>query len=124
MASKMKANTKKSIQNQTLTEEEMLETFTEMERYQDAIQERKNSIKNLQTQIEYFAKNSQEQLHLTREMESLINLNMKATKSRFELFLKLIVRVRNQYTVKGSYTKRHFLVEAKKYLDMVEFEVK
>lgn len=115
---------KKSVQNQKLTDEEVMKCFLAMEHYQNKINERKTEIAKLHIQFEHFAKNTQEQRRLMGEISERIRLNEKAKKSRFELFLKLIVRLRNQFTKKGTYTKRHFLVEVKRYLDTTEFTVR
>jgi mannose-6-phosphate isomerase class I len=115
---------KKSVQNQQLTDEEMMECFLAMEKIQKTINGRKTAIANLHIQFEHFAKHSQEQRRLMGEISELIRLNEKAKKTRFELFLKLIVRLRNQFTKKGTYTKRNFLVEVKRYLDTTDFTVR
>ena len=119
-----KKTARKSIQNQALTEEEVLEVFLDMEEYKKAIQGQKKSIKDLELKCKHFAKNTQEQQRLTNEIYELMRLNRKATRSRFELFLKLIVRLRNQFTKKGSYTKHNFLQEVVQYLEMTGFEVR
>lgn len=124
MRSEKKKSSKKSIQNQALTEEEVLKVFLDMETFKDKIQGQKKGIKNLELKCNYFAKNTQEQQKLTKEVNDLVRTNRNATKSRFELFLKLIVRTRNQYTKTGSYTKRHFLQEVIQYLEMTGFEVR
>jgi hypothetical protein len=53
------------------------------------------------------------------EIDELVGQKRKAQKNRFELFLKLIVRVRNQSSKKGSYTKSNFLAEVTQYQDFL-----
>ena len=109
----------KSIQNTQLTHDEILDTLAKMEGHMETIKKHDARIGIAENQIAFVAKNDQEKRKLRSEIEDLTKQKRKAQKTRFELFLKLIVRVRNQSTKTGSYTKSNFLAEVSQYQDFL-----
>ena len=112
-------SSRKSIQNTQLTHDEILDTLTKMDSHRETIGKHDARIGIAENQIAFVAKNDQEKRKLRSEIEDLTKQKRKAQKTRFELFLKLIVRVRNQSTKTGSYTKSNFLAEVSQYQDFL-----
>jgi D-mannonate dehydratase len=114
-----KKSSKKSIQNKQLTHEEIMGTLAEMEDFMSKVRKHDAAIIEAENRFEHFAKNDQERRKIRASIEELTALKRKAQRNRFELFLKLIVRVRNQSTKKGSYTKANFLSEVSQYQEFL-----
>jgi hypothetical protein len=112
-------SSRKSIQNKQLTHDEILDTLAKMEGHMETIRRHDARISILENDFAFKAKNDQEKRKLRSDIEDLVNQKRKAQKTRFELFLKLIVRVRNQTTKRGSYTKSNFLAEVTQYQDFL-----
>ena len=119
MAAAKKASGKKSIQNKQLTMDEILETLAKMEDQMTTIKKQDIKISNLENDFAFKARNDQEKRKVRDEIDELVGQKRKAQKNRFELFLKLIVRVRNQSSKKGSYTKSNFLAEVNQYQEFL-----
>ena len=119
---------RKSIQNKELTQEEALEYFARMAVYDEAISERergevtkngailKKGIKHLQKDLKDPTIDTQEKQKINSTLRQLYNLNERARRAKFNVWVELIVRLRNQYTVGGGYTKRSFRKEVQTYL--------
>ena len=112
-------SSRKSIQNTQLTHEEILDTLTKMDSHRETIRKHDAKISVLENDFAFKAKNDQEKRKIRQDIDALATLKRKAQKTRFELFLKLIVRVRNQSTKTGSYTKSNFLAEVSQYQDFL-----
>ncbi len=112
-------SSRKSIQNTQLTHDEILDTLAKMESHKETIGKHDARISILENDFAFKAKNDQEKRKIRQDIDALATLKRKAQKTRFELFLKLIVRVRNQSTKTGSYTKSNFLAEVTQYQDFL-----
>ncbi len=115
----MPAKKKTSVQNTQLTMDEILSVLADMEKFRESIKKKKRQLTNHEQKLPLTAKNSQERMLMQREIDKLEHDIQRQTKLRFEKFLRLIVRVRNLGSVKGSYTKSNFMSEVKHYLDLV-----
>ena len=117
-----------SIQNKELTQEEALDYFSKMATYDEVITKRergdvttngvilKKGIKHLQKDLKDPTIDTQKKQRMTGQLNELYNLNEKARRAKFNVWVQLIVRLRNQYTVGGGYTKRSFRQEVQTYL--------
>ena len=107
---------RKSIQNKELTQEEALEYFARMAVYDEAISEREKQVKNLKRELKKCKGVKGLENGIKGSLQEIYSANEKARKSKFDIWVELIVRLRNQYTVGGGYTKRSFLQEVQTYL--------
>ncbi len=114
----MPAKKKTSVQNTQLTMDEILSVLAEMEDFRESIKKKKRQLTNHEQKLPFTDKNSRERMLMQKEMDRLEHDIQKQTKVRFENFLRLIVRVRNLGSVKGSYTKSNFMSEVKHYMDI------
>ena len=107
---------RKSIQNKELTQEEALDYFSRMAVYDEAISEREKQVKNLKRELKKFENVKGVANGIKGSLREIYSANEKARQSRFDVWVQLIVRLRNQYTVGGGYTKRSFRQEVQTYL--------
>lgn len=111
-----KKTVRNSIQNKELTQEDALEYLARMAEFDEAISQREEQVKNLKKALRIDEKKKGIQSGMRSHLKEIYSANKKARKAKFDVFVDLIVRLRNQYTIDGRYTKRHFRKEVRTYL--------
>ena len=102
--------------SQTL-EDVVIGVLVEMREFKERRTFLMSKITKLQTRLRHTRLDGAEKRVLVNELNDAKKMVKKVEIVRFEKFLDLIVKMRNIDSLKGAYTKRHFLSEVKTYLE-------